>query len=78
MTWHQFRHVHSFLLHDLGALAKVAQQQLGHASVDTTLRVYTHVVETTRRKAIEDLERVLFPSVPKLVPVAESGEFVIR
>jgi integrase len=41
VTWHQFRHVHSSLLHDLGAPAKVAQQQLGHASVDTILRVYT-------------------------------------
>jgi integrase-like protein len=66
VTWHQFRHVHSSLLHDLGVPAKVAQQQLGHASVHTTLKVYTHVVETTHRKAIEDLERVLFPSVPKL------------
>jgi len=76
VTWHQFRHVHSSLLHDLGVPAKVAQQQLGHASVDTTLKVYTHVVETTHRKAIEDLERVLFPSVTKSAPVAQSGEFV--
>jgi integrase len=76
VTWHQFRHVHSSLVHDLGVPAKVAQQQLGHASVHTTLNVHTHVVETTHRKAIEDLERVLFPSVPKSAPVAESGGFV--
>jgi integrase len=76
VTWHQFQHVHSSLLHDLGVPAKVAQHQLGHASVHTTLKVYTHVVETTHRKAIEDLERVLFPSVPKLASGAESGEFV--
>ncbi len=78
VTWHQFRHIHSSLLHDLGVPAKVVQQQLGHATVQTTLNVYTHVVQNTHRKAIEDLERVLFPTVPKLARVEESGEFVIQ
>jgi len=54
---------------------KVAQQQLGHATVETTLNIYTHVVPATYRKAIEDLERV-FPNVPKLGNEVCSGEFV--
>jgi integrase len=66
VTWHQFRHIHSTVLHDLNVPAKIAQQQLGHASVETTMKVYTHVVQKTHRKAIEDLEGVLFPNVPKL------------
>ncbi len=66
ISWHQFRHIHSSLLHDLGAPVKVAQQQLGHASVETTLNIYTHVIQDTHRRAIENLERVLFPNVPKL------------
>jgi len=78
VTWHQFRHVHASLLHDLGVPVKVAQQQLGHATVETTLNVYTHVVQDTHRKAIEDLERVLFPNVPKLVDSGERGGFVIQ
>ena len=45
----------------------MAQQQLGHASIETTLNIYTHVVQSTHRKAIEDLEHVLFPNVPKSV-----------
>jgi integrase len=65
VTWHQFRHVHSSLLNDLGVPVKIAQEQLGHASVQTTLNIYTHVVEGSHRLAIEQLEARLFPSVPK-------------
>jgi integrase len=33
LTWHQFRHIHSFLLNDLRVPAKIAQEQLGRASI---------------------------------------------
>lgn len=65
VTWHQFRHIHSSLLNDLKVPVKIAQEQLGHASISTTLNIYTHVVDASHRKAIEDVERELFPSVPK-------------
>lgn len=32
---------------------KIAQEQLGHASISTTLNIYTHVVDASHRKAIE-------------------------
>jgi len=41
------------------------REQLGHASVQTTLNIYTHVVDGSHRQAIEQLERRLFPTVPK-------------
>jgi integrase len=66
VTWHQFRHIHSSLLNDLHVPVKIAQEQLGHSSISTTLNIYTHVVDASHRKAIEALERELFPSVPKL------------
>jgi integrase len=79
VTWHQFRHIHSSLLNDLRVPVKIAQEQLGHASIATTLNIYTHVVDASHRKAIEALERELFPSVPKspdrleeAVPVSDS------
>lgn len=79
VTWHQFRHIHSSLLNDLRVPVKIAQEQLGHASIATTLNIYTHVVDASHRKAIEALERELFPSVPKspdrleeTVPVSDS------
>jgi integrase len=65
VTWHQFRHIHSSLLNDLRVPVKIAQEQLGHASLQTTLNIYTHVVDASHRAAIEPLERQLFPTVPK-------------
>ena len=66
VTWHQFRHIHSSVLNDLRVPVKIAQEQLGHSSISTTLNIYTHVVDASHREAIEALERELFPSVPKL------------
>jgi integrase len=60
VTWHQFRHVHSSLLNDLGVPAKIAQEQLGHASISTTLGIYTHVVDASHRSAVEAVEERLF------------------
>jgi integrase len=60
VTWHQFRHIHSSLLNDLKVPVKIAQEQLGHASIATTLNIYTHVVDASHRKAIEAVERELF------------------
>ena len=45
-----------------GVPAKIVQQQLGHASVTTTLNIYTHAIADSHRQAIVDLEQVLFPS----------------
>ena len=60
VTWHQFRHIHSSLLNDLKVPVKIAQEQLGHASISTTLNIYTHVVDASHRKAVEALEERLF------------------
>src|SRR6186997_1175936 len=42
MTWHQLRHIHSSLLNDLKLPVKIAKEQLGQASLSTTLNIYTH------------------------------------
>jgi integrase len=60
LTWHQFRHIHSSLLNDLRVPAKIAQEQLGDASVSTTLGIYTHVVDASHRSAVEAVEERLF------------------
>jgi integrase len=60
VTWHQYRHIHSSLLNDLRVPAKIAQEQLGHASISTTLNIYTHVVDASHRKAVEEVEERLF------------------
>jgi hypothetical protein len=53
---------------------KIAQEQLGHASIATTLNIYTHVVDASHRKAIEALERELFPTVPKSEEPPDPGK----
>ena len=53
VTWHRFRHIHSSLLNDLRVPVKIAQEQLGHASIQTTLNIYTHVVDASQRVAMQ-------------------------
>jgi integrase len=78
VTWHLLRHVHSSLLHDLGTPAKIVQEQLGHANYSTTMNTYTHVVADSRREAVNDLESLLFPSVPKSGEGQSDREVVIQ
>jgi integrase len=80
VTWHQFRHSHSSLLNDLKVPAKIAQEQLGHASISTTLNIYTQVVDASHRTAVEAVEARLFgdldPNGPKLTIVPKTGQAV--
>jgi integrase len=41
------------------------QAQLGHADAAMTLNVYTQIVPESQRRAIENLEGLLFRNVPK-------------
>ena len=77
VTWHQFRHIHSSLLNDLKVPVKIAQEQLGHGSIATTLGIYTHAIEASHRKAVEEVEErlfgVLLRNAPKSGTVATSA-----
>ncbi|MGC1965639.1 MAG: tyrosine-type recombinase/integrase, partial [Candidatus Acidiferrales bacterium] len=66
MDWHGLRHTHGTLLHAQGTPLKVAQAQLGHSHMATTLEVYTHASVSAQRQAVTLLENQLFPSVPKI------------
>jgi len=66
IDWHALRHTHGTLLHSQGTPLKVAQAQLGHSHMATTLEVYTHASVSAQRDAVNLLEGQLFPSVPKL------------
>ena len=54
------------LLHAQGTPLKVAQAQLGHSHMATTLEVYTHASGSAQRYAVNMLADQLFPNVPKL------------
>jgi integrase len=79
VTWHQFRHIHSSLMSDLKVPVKIAQEQLGHASISTTLNIYTHTIAASHREAVEAVESRLFSNVlelptglPRAKPTTES------
>jgi integrase len=78
VTWHQFRHIHSSLLNDLRVPVKIAQEQLGHASITTTLNVYTHVVDASHRRAIEAVEERLFVDLDSNGLESEEAEHPIE
>src|ERR1700722_16915834 len=65
LYWHSLRHTHGTLLHEQGTPLRVAQAQLGHSHMSTTLQVYTHASGSAQRQAVDRLESLLFPTVPK-------------
>ncbi len=69
--WHAFRHTHATLLSDGGEPLKLAQAQLGHSDLATTLQVYTHVVPESQRRAVAKLDRLLDPNGPNFTAGSE-------
>jgi len=64
ISWHVLRHSHATWLSESGATIRAAQDILGQADVETTLRVYTHSVPESKRLAVSNVAALLFPSVP--------------
>lgn len=62
---HAFRHTHASLLVAQGATPAVAQRQLRHADVATTLGIYTHVLGDDQRAAAEKVAFELRPDATK-------------
>jgi integrase len=62
---HAFRHFHSTMLLELGAVPQVAQAQMRHSDPRITLEVYSHVVGESQRSAVEKVAELLAPIGPK-------------
>ncbi|MFI5093324.1 MAG: tyrosine-type recombinase/integrase [Candidatus Acidiferrales bacterium] len=56
IDWHTLRHTHGTLLHSQGTPLKVAQAQLGHSHMATTLEIYTHASGSAQLDAVNLLE----------------------
>jgi hypothetical protein len=54
-TWLTFRPTYSSWSHDKGVPGKVIAQLMGHANVDTTLNVYTQVIDGALGTAVEKI-----------------------
>jgi hypothetical protein len=56
----------------------VAQAQLGHSHMATTLEVYTHASVIAQREAVNLLDKQVFPSVPKTLKEAAVQQRLLR
>jgi integrase len=65
VTWLTLRRTYSSWAHEKGVPGKVIAQLMGHAKVDTTLNVYTQVVDGSLRKAADVVGSELFTIVHK-------------
>jgi integrase len=62
-TWLTLRRTYSSWAHEKGVPGKVVAQLMGHAKVDTTLNVYTQVLEGALRTAVDKVGSELFTIV---------------
>ena len=62
-TWLTFRRTYSSWSHAKGVPGKVIAQLIGHANVDTTLNVYTQVLDGSLRAAADQVGSELFTIV---------------
>lgn len=59
IRFHDLRHSAATLLLSLGVHPKVVQELLGHSQIGMTLDVYSHVLPTMQKEAMERLTKAL-------------------
>jgi len=69
-TWLTFRRTYSSWSHDSGVPNKVTAELMGHSNVYTTLNVYTKVMESSARTAVEKIGEELFSPASEGCPQA--------
>ncbi|HVB55221.1 MAG TPA: site-specific integrase [Candidatus Acidoferrales bacterium] len=73
---HAFRHMYASLLVQGGASPAVAQRQLRHSDVMTTMRHYTHILGSEQRDAAEKIAAQLLPVATDATKVAVQVEWL--
>lgn len=71
INWHALRHTHGTLLHVQGTPLKVAQAQLGHSHMATTLEIYTHASVIAQREAVNLVDEQVFPKTQRAIEVRQ-------
>ena len=59
LTMHGLRHTHATILLEQGVNPKVVSERLGHASVATTMDIYSHVLPDMQEKAAQAIDAAL-------------------
>lgn len=55
LRFHDLRHTYATMLYDAGVDVLTAQRLLGHADVQTTMRIYTHLSKQKEQQSIAAL-----------------------
>lgn len=61
---HTFRHTFATMLFKQGVDVKVISELLGHSDISVTYDIYTHVIESQKKKAVDVLN--VLPKLPEL------------
>ena len=56
---HGFRHTHASLCFEAGLAIGDVKNRLGHASIRTTMDVYTHVTKTKEKESADKFSRFM-------------------
>lgn len=56
---HDFRHTHASILLSNGMQVKAVSERLGHSNIQTTLDIYTHVMQKDKDKLIDDFAKII-------------------
>jgi integrase len=59
VRFHDLRHTMASWMLMKGISPKVVQERLGHASISTTLDIYSHVTPGMQRQAVEIFDKIL-------------------
>jgi integrase len=59
ITMRELRHSHATALLKAGVHPKVVQEQLGHASIKVTMDIYSSLLPTMQREAVERLAKIM-------------------
>lgn len=57
--FHSLRHTHATMLLEAGEDLELVSKRLGHSSINTTAKVYSHVLDKRRRKVVELIDQIL-------------------
>lgn len=58
-SFHSFRHMHATMLLEDGEDLEIVSKRLGHSNLNTTARIYSHVLEKRTKKLITRLDEIL-------------------
>ena len=63
IRFHDLRHINATLMLQYGVPAKIASERLGHSTIQTTMKIYSHVSVDMQRDSVSTFENNLFAKV---------------